>query len=135
MKIFELISEQIAPIGTTGSTAGQPGTVGTVSQTPSSPTSSNSTTQQKPDPNLQKLAATLKQNKIVGNDAEVNDFISAYTASTSGKTLNPNQQGILAKLATAQMKNKTLDQQLDLQLKTMSQQKPTTTIGQQTPTL
>lgn len=121
MKISELISEQIAPIGTTGSTASQPGKVQSVSQSPA-PTAS---TQQQPDPNLQKLAATLKQNKVIGNDKEVNDFISAYTAKSANQTLNPAQEKILANLAGAQMKDKTLDQKLDLQLKTMSQQKPT----------
>jgi hypothetical protein len=123
MKISELISEQITPIGSTGSTAGQPGTVGQVSQqTPATPTGNQQPTTT--DPNLQKLAATLKQNKVIGNDKEVNDFISAYQAQYTGKTLNTNQQTSMAKLAPALIKDRNLGPTLDLQLKTMSQQKP-----------
>ena len=123
MKISELISEQT--IGTTGSTTGTPGQVGQISQTPATTATTTPTT----DPNVQKLAATLKQNKIIDNEKEINDFIGAYQASTSGKTLNPQQQSSMAGLASALLKNKNLGTNLDLQLKTMSAQKP----GQTTP--
>lgn len=137
MRIIDLIREQ-QTIGSTGSTSmptNQP--VGTVSQTPSTPATvdpnspdANKTTTQtqsnSSDPNLQKLAATLKQNKIIDNEKEINDFIGAYQASTSGKTLNPQQQTAMASLAGALLKNKNLDTNLDLQLKAMSAQKPGT---------
>lgn len=129
MRILELLSEQT--IGSIGSTTGQPGQV---SQTPTAPKPAdpNSPDANKPnaagqtDPNLQKLAATLKQNKVVDNEQEVNDFLGAYQASTSGKTLNPVQQGQMAALASALLKNKNLDASLDLQLKAMSAVKPGT---------
>lgn len=129
MRAFEFTTEQT--IGTTGSTSGTPGTIQSVSQTPSAPRpvdptspDANKTTTQ--DPNLQKLAATLKQNKVIANDKEINDFMSAYTAQAGKKTLTPDQQEIMSKLAPALMKDKTLDTKLDLQLKTMSAQKPGT---------
>lgn len=139
MRILDLIREQ-QTIGSTGSSAmptNQP--VGTVSQTPSStkpadpnsPDANKTTTQNQSaadtNPNLQKLAATLKQNKIIDNEKDINDFIGAYQASTTGKTLNPQQQTAMAGLAGALLKNKNLDTNLDLQLKAMSAQKPGTT--------
>lgn len=137
MRAFEFINEQT--IGTTGSTAGTPGTVQPVSQTPTlnkpadpaSPDANKPTAQ---DPNLQKLAATLKQNRVIANDKEINDFMSAYTAQAGSKTLTPDQQEIMSRLAPALMKDKTLDTKLDLQLKTMSAQKPGTTTPAQSPT-
>lgn len=136
MKIIELLSEQ-GTIGTTGSTTGSTNTINPVSNNPSDkPASATSPTQNKSqDPNLQKLAATLKQNKIIDNDADVNDFISGYQAQNSGKTLNPNQQASMSKLASAMLKDKSLATNLDLQLKTMSANKPgTSTVSQQNPT-
>jgi len=117
MKIIELVQEQT--IGTVGSTTAAPQTV---SQTTSPDTK---------DPNVQKLAATLRQNKIIDNEKQINDFLSAYQAQQTGNTLNPAQQASMAKLAGALMKNRNLDQNLDLQIKTMSQQKPQQT--QKTP--
>lgn len=135
MKIIELLSEQ-GTIGTTGSTTGPTNTVNPVSNVPSdkpaSATSPAQTTTQ--DPKLQKLAATLKQNKIIDNDADVNDFISAHQAQSSGKTLNTDQQASMSKLASAMLKDKSLSTNLDLQLKTMSATKPgTSSTTQQNP--
>lgn len=118
MKIYEVIAEQT--IGTTGSTTGTPGQVSPVSQ-PGQPDDPN---EPKTDPNTQKLAATLKQNNIVSTEKDINDFMGAWQAQQGGKTLNPDQQEILAKLGPALLKNKNLDSQLDLQLKSMSQVKP-----------
>jgi hypothetical protein len=122
MRIIELLSET-ATIGTVGSTSGPTSTVGQVSNVPSDKPAT-STPQQKTDPNLQKLAATLKQNKVVDNDADVNDFISAYQAQSTGKMLNPQQQTAMSNLASAMLKNKNLSTNLDLQIKAISQQKP-----------
>jgi|688.fasta_scaffold32414_14 hypothetical protein len=118
MRAQEFINEQ-GTVGTIGTTTGKPQTV---SQT-SSPTQQTPTTQQ-PDPKIQKLAATLKQNKVIGTDIEINDFLGAYQAQSTGKTLNPDQQASMAKLASALIKDRNLGPNLDLQLKTMSQQKP-----------
>lgn len=126
MLIIELLKEQT--IGTTGSSSGPVSTIGTVSNVPSDrPASSTSPTQSKPtDPNLQKLAATLKQNDIVDNEKDVNDFLGAYQAQSTGKTLNPNQQTAMSRLAGALLKNKNLATNLDLQLKATGEQKPGT---------
>ena len=63
MKIFELLSEQT--VGTIGSSVGPTSTVGAVSNVPSDkPASATSPTDTANDQNLQKLAATLKQNKV-----------------------------------------------------------------------
>lgn len=127
MKIIELLSEQT--VGTVGpSTA--PAPVGAVSNTPSDkPASATSasptgTDPSKADPNIQKLAATLKQNKVIGNEKDINDFLGAYQAQQTGKTLNPDQQTSMANLASALLKNRNLATNLDLQLKATSQQKP-----------
>jgi hypothetical protein len=135
MRIRELMSEQtVGTIGTTGSTAGAPAPLQPVSQpstvakppAPGTPTIGA-------DPNMQKLAATLKQNKVVDNEQEVNDFIGAYQAQQSGKTLNPAQQGTMANLANAMLKNRSLSTNLDLQLKATAQQKPGTAPVQKAP--
>jgi hypothetical protein len=126
MRAHEFLNEQ-GTIGTVGTTTGTPQPVSQTS--PPSTTPQQSTTDKPKDPNIEKLAATLKQNKVIGNDKEMNDFLGAYQAQTSGKTLNPAQQASMAKLASALMKDRTLSTNLDLQLKTMSQQKP----GQQQP--
>lgn len=140
MKIFELLSEQT--IGTVGSSSGPTSTVGTISNVPSdkpsSATSANPNKQvgqadSKTDPNIQKLAATLKQNKVVDNEKEVNDFLGAYQAQQSGKTLNPAQQASMSNLAAAMLKNRNLATNLDLQLKATAQQKPGTTPVQKAP--
>ncbi len=126
MKIFELIAEQT--VGTVGSSTSPTTTVGAVSNQPSdkpaSATSPATTDPAKADPNIQKLAATLKQNKVIGNEKEINDFLGAYQAQQSGKTLNPTQQTSMANLASALLKNRGLANNLDLQLKATSQQKP-----------
>jgi hypothetical protein len=112
MKIIELFTEQmVQPTPTTPAT-GAP---------PKSPTQQATQT---PNPDVQKLAATLKNAKVIQNDTDVNDFMSAYQAQSTGKTLNPDQQEKLAALAPALMKDKSLAGKLDLQLKTMSQQQP-----------
>ena len=119
MKISELVSEQT--IGTTGSTTSTPSQVTPVSQTPAT---TSATTKSVTDPNVQKLAATLKQNKIIDNEKQVNDFMAAKMATDTGKPLTAQQQAVMARLGPAVLKNKTLDQNLDLLLKTMSAQKP-----------
>jgi hypothetical protein len=119
MKISELVSEQT--IGTTGSTTSTPSQVTPVSQTPAT---TSATTNPVTDPNVQKLAATLKQNKIIDNEKQVNDFMAAKMATDTGKPLTAQQQAVMARLGPAVLKNKTLDQNLDLLLKTMSAQKP-----------
>lgn len=115
MKIRELFTEQMVQPTPTTPPTGTP---------PSQPASQKSP---QPDPNVQKLAATLKNAKVINTDADVNDFMSAYQAQSTGKTLNPDQQAQLAALAPALLKDKTLSGKLDLQLKTMSQQKPAQT--------
>jgi glutamine synthetase adenylyltransferase len=121
MKIIELLSEQM--VGTTGTTP-----TGTSSQPNKPPT--QPTQQQQSDPDKQKLAATLKNVGVVQNDIDVDNFMSAYQAQSTGKTLNTDQQEMLAKLAPALLKDRTLSQKIDLQLKTMSQQKPQQVPGQ-----
>lgn len=128
MKIFELL--ETGTVGTVGPSAAG----GTVP--PSTPTSSTTTPQDpnkpqdqqtqldKKDPNLQMLASTLKSGRIIQTDKEINDFISAWQAQQSGKTLNPAQQDMMAKLGPALIANKNLDMKLDTQLKAMSQVKP-----------
>lgn len=123
MRIRELFLEQ-QPIGSVGTTSGmtQPvGTPPTISQNPSA-----NSQQQKPNPELQKLAATLRTSNVIKTEPEINDFISAYSAKQKNPTspLSDKQQELMANLAAAQMKNKNLDQNLDLQIKTISQQKP-----------
>jgi hypothetical protein len=96
--------------------------VPTVSQNPAA----NSKQPEKTNPDMQKLAATLKSAGVIKTEPEINDFVSAYSA----KQANPNQQlpdnqaAMMANLAGAQLKDKTLDTKLDLQMKTMSQRKP-----------
>lgn len=128
MRILELF--ETGTVGTVGSTTGSTDGIGSVSNVPSdrpaSATSPNQEKSQQTDPNLQKLAATLKQNKIIDNEADINNFIGAYQAQASGKTLNPQQQASMSNLASAMLKNKTLDTNLDLQLKAMSAVKPGT---------
>jgi hypothetical protein len=111
MKISELIIEQT--IGTTGSTSSEPTQVQPVSQT-------SSQGQTKSDPQVQQLAALLKQNKVIDNDAQMNTFIGAYTASNEKKTLNPDQQEILGKLAGPLMNNPSLASKIKL----LATQKP-----------
>lgn len=111
MKIRELFTEQMV----------QPTPTTPPSGTPPQPVSQKP---QQPNPEVQKLAATLKNAKVIQNDNDVNDFMSAYQAQSTGKTLNPDQQEKLASLAPALLKDKTLAGKLDLQLKSMSQQKP-----------
>lgn len=123
MRIVELLSET-STIGTVGSTTGPTSTVGAVSNVPSDKPGTTPSTKPAADANLQKLAATLKQNGVVDNDADVNNFLSAYQAQSTGKALNPQQQAAMSNLASAMLKNKSLATNLDLQLKASSQQKP-----------
>lgn len=120
MRANEFIREA-GTMGTVGSTTAAPASVGTVSQTPP-PGGQQQQTQT--DPNVQKLAATLKSSNLVKNEKEINDFMGAWQAQQSGKALNPQQKDLLVKLGPALMKNKTLDTALDAQLKAMSQTKP-----------
>jgi hypothetical protein len=120
MRIIELLSEN-STIGTVGSTTGPTTPVAPTGNATASPSSAPKTAS---DPNLQKLAATLKQNGIVDNDADVNAFLGAYQSQAAGKNLNPQQQATMSNLATAMLKNKNLATNLDLQLKASSQQKP-----------
>ena len=137
MKILELLSEQT--VGTIGSSPSPSPTVGTVSNVPSdkpgttAPNKQPGQTDPLTDPNLQKLAATLKQNKVVDNEKDINDFMGAYQAQQTGKTLNPMQQASMANLASAMLKNKSLATNLDLQLKATAQQKPGTAPIQKAP--
>lgn len=135
MKIRELFLEQT--IGTTGPTSGTPGQVQPVSQTPGRTDTQQTQKNQTVDANTQKLASTLKQNKVIATDKELTDFMSAYSAQAGAKTLTPDQQEVMAKLAPALLKDKTLGSKLDLQLKTMSQQQPGSApqqMGQKPPT-
>ena len=124
MRIQELLEQ--TPVSSVGSAA-NPATVPSVSNQPSdkpaSATSPKPTTTAA-DANTQKIAATLQQIGVAKNPKEVNDFIGAYQASTTGKTLNPQQQTAMAKLAPAMLK----DPNLDAKIKLMTAQKP----GQQT---
>lgn len=120
MRIQELLSEQ-GTIGTTGSTTSSPGQVQAVSQTPST-----SSKPLQPNPDMQKLAATLKNAGVIKTDTDVNNFVAAYTAKQANpkQELPDDQASMMANLAGAQLKDKSLDTKLDLQLKTMSQRKP-----------
>jgi len=125
MRIQELLLEQ-TPVSSVGSAA-NPTTVPSVSNQPSDKPASATSPKPPPnaaDANTQKLAATLQQTGVTKNPKEVNDFISAYQASTTGKALNPQQQAAMAKLAPAMLK----DPNLDAKIKLMTAQKP----GQQT---
>lgn len=126
MRIKEIFSEQT--IGTTGTTPGTPAQVSPVSQTQGRTDQPGAVPgqEQKPDPNVQKLAATLKQNKVIDNEKEINDFLGAYQAQSTGKTLSDIQQTSMAKLAGALLKNRNLSTNLDLQLKASGAQKPGT---------
>lgn len=131
MRILEILSEQT--IGTTGSTTGQPGQVQQVSQPPGASTSPTgnpaNATQQKPDPMVQQLTALLKQNKVVDNEKDVNNFLSAAQATLNKKTLNPDQQELMGKLAGPMM----TDPKLIDKIKLLMPKKPGTTDQQQTP--
>lgn len=125
MRIREFIPEQT--IGSVGSTSGVPAPVQPVSQTPPvTKPAGPGTPAAGTDPNMQKLAATLKQNNIVHNDRDINNFVGALQANQTGKALNPDQLKAMAGLGPALLKNKTLGPALDTQLKAMSQQKPGT---------
>lgn len=133
MRIQELILET-GTIGTTGPTSGPTSTINPVSNVPSDkPASATSPTPTQTDPNVQKLAATLRQNKVIDNEKDINNFLGAYQAQQLGKTLNPEQQTSMANLASALLKNRNLATSLDLQLKATSQQKPGTTPVQKAP--
>lgn len=106
MKISELISEQITPIGTTGSTAGTPGTVGAVSQTPTK-SATNAATSPDPseaDPNRQKLAQLLSQNNIKPDELE--PATSALQAAfTNPNAMDDKQKELLGKITPGLLKN------------------------------
>lgn len=119
MKIFELLSEQT--ISSTGSTTGTPAPVQSVSQTPPRTTPPpQGSTQQTQDPQTQQLAALLKQKKVIDNETDMNNFMSAYTASSQQKALNPDQQEVMSKLAGPLM----TDPSLAAKLKMLSAKKP-----------
>lgn len=113
MRISEIISEQIAPIGTVGSTAGSPGQVPSVSQTPA-------TQPNKADPNQEKIAKLLMPHGIK-DPADLNNATAALQkAMTNPNQLNPQQQELLGKLVNPLMK----DQSFATALKQLSMQKP-----------
>lgn len=115
MRISEIISEQIAPMGTVGSTAGSPGQVPTVSQTPASTAQPN-----KADPNQEKIAKLLMPHGIK-DPADLNNATAALQkAMTSPNQLNAQQQELLGKLVNPLMK----DQSFATALKQLSMQKP-----------
>lgn len=122
MRIVELISEQT--IGPVGSTTADPGQVPQVSQQKTEPP------KEQPNPKIQQLAALLKQNNVIGNEKEINDFIGAYNASSTNKTLNPAQQDIINKLSGPLMKDPTLAGKL----KMLATTKPGQNNTQQSPT-
>lgn len=126
MKIFELISEQ-TPIGTTGSTTGMTQPVSQVKPVSQTPNADNK--EQKPDAQTQQLAALLKQNNVISNDKEMNDFMGAFDASAQNKTLNPAQSEILSKLTGPMMK----DPNLIAKLKMLTTRKPGDTNKQPPP--
>ena len=124
MRIQELLEQtSVAPVGSSAN----PATVPSVSNQPSDKPATATSPKPPPtaaDANTQKLAATLQQIGVTKNPKEVNDFIGAYQASTTGKALNPQQQTSMAKLAPAMLK----DPNLGAKIKLMTAQKP----GQQT---
>lgn len=128
MRIVELFEQ--TPIGTTGSTTGMTQPVSQVQPVSQNPASDNK--QQKPDPKIQQMAALLKQNNVISNEKEINDFLGAYTASTTNKTLNPAQQDIMSKLTGPLMKDPSLATKLKM-LATVKpgQQNTTQQMGQQ----
>lgn len=98
MKIIELLEQTI---GSIGSTTGEPTPVQPVSQkTPPA--------QPKVDPRTQQLAALLKQNKVINTDSDINTFLGAAQAQLQKKTLNPDQETMLGKLAGPMMNDPTL---------------------------
>lgn len=130
MRFSEIVSEAL--VGTVGTT---PPTVQPTFKSGSTPVQKQP--QNKPDQKLQQLAATLKSSQVAQNDQDVNNFMSGFQATQANKPLNPAQSKTMANLAGALLKDKSLGQKLDLQLKTMSQQQPgnnttstQTTLGQ-----
>lgn len=111
MKISELLSEQITPVGGTGSTAGSPGAVGQVSQTPAksspyAPTTPGSTagSTQKPDPNREQLAKILAQNNVKPDEMEP-ATAALQKAFTNPNALDDKQKELLGKLTPSFIKN------------------------------
>lgn len=130
MRISELVFEQ-TPIGTVGSTAGMTQPVGKVEPVSQTPSTNNK--EEKPDPNVQQLAALLKQNRVIDNDKDMNDFIGAYTASMNKQTLNPTQQDMLGKLAGPLMNDPSLNAKIKLLAKVKPGQTNTTQAQGQQP--
>lgn len=128
MRFREIIAkEAITPTGGVGSTTspvqnGVPSTATGGQKPGTTPTANTGTnvTQQTPDPNVTKLAATLRQNKIISNDKEVNDVMSAFQAQETGKTLNPQQQQALAKVGAASLNNPNAPKEIDTIMKLIS---------------
>lgn len=111
MKISELLSEQIAPVGSTGSTSGSPGSVGQVSQTPpktspyspSKPPGATDSTQ-KTDPNREQLAKILAQNNVKPEEMET-ATAALQAAFTNPNSMDDKQKEILGKLTPSFIKN------------------------------
>lgn len=108
MKISELLSEQITPVGSTGSTAGSPGSVGSVSQTPPktspySPAKPAQPTQQQ-DPNRQKLAQLLSQNNVKPDELE-SATAALQAAFTNPNAMDAKQKELLGKITPGLIKN------------------------------
>jgi hypothetical protein len=126
MKIRELFVEQA--VGTTGSTSGFTTPVSQVQPVSQNPATNSST--QTPNPQTQQLTALLKQNKVIDNEKQMNDFMSAYDASSQQRTLNPAQQDLMGKLSGPLMK----DPSLASKIKLLAVQKPgTMPVGSSTP--
>lgn len=109
MRIVELFNN--GTIGTTGTTTGNPTSVQQVSQSPGTTAPAQT---DKPNPQIQQLTALLKQNQVIDNEEDMNNFIGAYTASTTNKTLSPDQQTAMSKLTGPLMKDPTLSNKLKM---------------------
>lgn len=115
MRISELLSEQVQPIGSVGSTAGSPGQMPQVSQTP---TTSKTTQQTNPD---QEKMAKLLMPQGIKDPADLNNATAALqTAMKTPNQLKPEQQELLGKLVNPLLKN----QGFAFALKQLSAQKP-----------
>lgn len=103
MRIFELFSEQVQPIGSVGSTSGSPGQMPQVSQTPAPGATPQD--KQKTDPNQEKIAKLLMPYGIK-DPAELNNATSALqVAMKTPNQLNPQQKELLGKLVNPLLKN------------------------------
>ena len=113
MRIIELLSEQIHPIGSVGSSAGSPGQVPQVSQTSTKPA-------QQTDPAKDKIAKLLMPQGIKDPEDLNNASAALHTAMTTPNQLKPDQQELLGKLVNPLLKN----QGFATAIKQLSAQKP-----------